>query len=74
MKGMIAIEGSLCKGCGYCMETCPKDVIALGGQFNENGFYAACILHADKCNGCALCAEICPEMAIEVWKETGEET
>ena len=67
MKGKIAINKELCKGCKYCVTSCPKGVIAIEKQFNKMGYFPAAPKHPDKCTGCAFCAQMCPELAIEVW-------
>ncbi|MCI4626828.1 MAG: ferredoxin family protein [Candidatus Magnetoovum sp. WYHC-5] len=71
MKGKIKIDSELCKGCGFCVITCPKGIIKLGTTFNNLGYLPAMVIDVDmeKCTGCMLCAEICPEIAIEVWQE-----
>jgi 2-oxoglutarate ferredoxin oxidoreductase subunit delta len=56
----ISIIKEFCKGCGICVEFCPKDVLALG-----NDFKVACV-NTDACNGDALCELRCPDFAIFV--------
>lgn len=69
MKGMIVIDKELCKGCTYCVDACPLDVITVEEKFNKKGFFPAAPAYPEKCTGCALCAQICPEVAIEVYRE-----
>ncbi|MCX5716823.1 MAG: ferredoxin family protein [Nitrospirae bacterium] len=69
MKGKIVIDKQMCKGCKYCVMSCPKGVIVIKEQFNERGYFTAHPEHMGKCTGCALCAQMCPELAIEVWAE-----
>jgi 2-oxoglutarate ferredoxin oxidoreductase subunit delta len=69
MKGMIKIDKELCKGCGYCVDTCPFGVIVIEEEFNTKGYFPASPGHPDKCTGCCMCAEICPEVAIEVYRD-----
>jgi len=52
MKGNIAINKELCKGCKYCVTACPKGVIIIEEQFNKMGYFPACPQHMDKCTGC----------------------
>ena len=68
MKGRIDIDRELCKGCKYCVVSCPKGVIQIDVEFNASGYFPATAGQVEKCTGCALCAEMCPEIAIEVWK------
>lgn len=49
-----------CKGCGLCIEVCPKKVLALGQNFNSLGYQAAELV-AEGCTGCAACYYACPE-------------
>jgi 2-oxoglutarate ferredoxin oxidoreductase subunit delta len=67
-SGKIEIHRELCKGCGYCIQACPKNVIAFDIKFNEQGFYPAITVNPGNCTGCAVCATVCPDIAIEVWK------
>lgn len=71
MKGKIAIDRELCKGCKYCVLSCPNGVIEMDGEFNRSGYFPARVEDMEKCNGCALCAQMCPEIAIVVWREEG---
>jgi len=69
-KGMIVIDKQSCKGCKYCIMTCPNGAIVMDKTFNSMGYFTAHFAHAEKCSGCAMCAEMCPDIAIEVWKDT----
>jgi 2-oxoglutarate ferredoxin oxidoreductase subunit delta len=68
MKGKIKINTELCKGCAFCVETCPFGVISIGERFNKSGFFSAVAMHVEKCTGCAMCARMCPDIAIEVYQ------
>jgi 2-oxoglutarate ferredoxin oxidoreductase subunit delta len=69
MPGKIEILRELCKGCGYCIISCPQKILIPGNDHNSMGFTPPLLSNPEKCTGCALCAEACPEVAIEVWKE-----
>jgi 2-oxoglutarate ferredoxin oxidoreductase subunit delta len=69
MKGAIVIDRDRCKGCAYCVSTCPLGLIAIDTELNRAGFLPARFIASDCCTGCALCAEMCPDVAIEVWRE-----
>lgn len=69
MKGMIIINKELCKGCTYCVDVCPLNVIVIEERFNKKGYFQASPEHPEKCTGCAICAQMCPEVAIEVYRE-----
>ncbi|VAX33258.1 hypothetical protein MNBD_NITROSPIRAE02-1700 [hydrothermal vent metagenome] len=70
MKGRVEIDRELCKGCNYCVITCPKGIIETDSGFNKAGYYPVRLTDPDKCTGCVLCAEVCPELAIMVWRES----
>jgi len=70
VKGRIEINKELCKGCGYCVEACPKSVIAISKNFNKMGYFIAEVVSPLNCIGCAACAEICPDIAITVWRSS----
>jgi 2-oxoglutarate ferredoxin oxidoreductase subunit delta len=69
MKGKVAIDSDLCKGCKYCVLSCPEEVLAINEQFNARGVFTAKAAHPEKCTGCSICAQMCPDIAIVVWKE-----
>lgn len=65
-KGDIHIARDRCKGCGFCVEYCPKDVLELSEEFNVKGYHPPHIKNEDDCLYCQLCETICPEFAIFV--------
>ena len=66
----ITIERNRCKGCGLCVETCPKKLLALDGEnLNEKGYSPAVMTDITKCIACAFCAKICPDCVITVEKD-----
>ncbi|MDA8242296.1 MAG: ferredoxin family protein [Nitrospiraceae bacterium] len=69
MKGKIKINTERCKGCTFCVETCPFGVISIRKRFNKSGFFPAVAVHIEKCTGCAMCARMCPDIAIEVYRD-----
>ena len=50
-----------CKGCGRCIDACPKHCIALGGEINPATGLVPVVLNLEVCNGCGLCWSACPE-------------
>ena len=53
-----------------CVLACPKHNLALGKDYNAQG-YAYVTFNSDgKCTGCAFCAELCPDMALRVYKRS----
>ncbi len=73
MKGRIVIDREMCKGCEYCMITCPLGIIMIEENFNKKGFMPAFCVDPEKCTGCSMCARMCPEIAIEVYRENNGE-
>jgi 2-oxoglutarate ferredoxin oxidoreductase subunit delta len=69
MKGYIKIDVKRCKGCRYCIGTCPSGVISVSNRFNKDGYFPACAEHLEKCTGCGMCATVCPDRAITVFSK-----
>jgi 2-oxoglutarate ferredoxin oxidoreductase subunit delta len=67
--GRIIVLRERCKGCGLCIQSCPKGLLSIEKDFNEQGFYPAYLISSKGCTGCALCAVSCPDVAIEVYKQ-----
>lgn len=63
-KAKIYIIGDLCKGCGFCIEFCPKKVLERSDQLNKKGAYPPRVADESKCALCGFCMAICPEFAI----------
>ena len=57
-SGYLCHVGSLCNGCGECLEYCPFDAISL-----DEGEQVA-VIDAVKCMGCGVCEDICPTGAM----------
>ena len=53
-----------CKGCGYCIEFCPKSVLDFSTRFNRKGYHPPSVGKPDECVNCHYCEIICPEFAI----------
>lgn len=65
----IRVDDKYCKGCGLCVEACPKHVIALDkNRMNSKGYHPAGLIDGGECIGCASCAAMCPDCAITVEK------
>ena len=58
------INSEYCKGCGICVEFCPKKVLELDDQGKVR------IARPDECIACKMCELRCPDMAIEVKVES----
>ena len=62
--GEIIVIDDRCKGCGFCVEYCPNDVLELSESFNTKGYHPPYVKNAEKCVNCGFCRMICPEFAI----------
>ena len=65
----IKIDQNLCKGCGYCIEVCPKQIFKDSVNLNKKGYKQPEIQTPNECINCKKCELICPEMAITLIKE-----
>ena len=55
-----------CKGCGLCVEFCPRDVLEISGDINELGIRVALPRPDAECTACKSCVAMCPDAAIEL--------
>ncbi|MCU0572270.1 MAG: 4Fe-4S binding protein [Syntrophobacteraceae bacterium] len=63
-RGIVHIIEDRCKGCGYCIEYCPKDVLVFSSRFNAKGYHPPEVSRPDDCVNCHYCEIICPDFAI----------
>ncbi len=63
-RGKVIVLEERCKGCGFCVEYCPKDVLVLSMRFNRKGYHPPEVVAAEECVNCHLCEMICPDFAI----------
>ena len=64
----LDITADRCKGCGLCVDVCPKHVLALDPVVvNPLGYHPVRLTDAKACTSCALCARICPDAIFTVW-------
>ncbi len=60
------IHKDVCKGCGRCIQACPKNVLKMSEEFNGSSYHYAEYI-GEGCIGCANCYYTCPEpLALEV--------
>jgi 2-oxoglutarate ferredoxin oxidoreductase subunit delta len=63
-EGELHILNERCKGCAFCVEYCPKDVLELSTEFNSKGYHPPIVKNGAICVHCQLCEMLCPEFAI----------
>ena len=57
---VIFVNDGWCKGCGICVEICPKNVLGLDGRDKP------VLLDDEHCTGCLRCELLCPDFAMVV--------
>lgn len=63
----LTINVDNCKGCGLCINVCPKNVLALSQtKINKKGHKPVEAVRENDCIGCAFCATMCPDCIIKV--------
>ena len=60
------IDSRRCKSCELCVASCPKKVLAIGKEINEQGYNHVIQAHPENCVKCNICGIVCPDMAIGV--------
>lgn len=60
------IDKDRCKGCGLCVEICPKDVLEISEEVNSKGYFPAYQARPEDCIFCAMCGVMCPDVAVTI--------
>lgn len=65
-RGRVYVIPSRCKECRFCVDFCPKDVLALSTETNAKGYRSPVVAPGkeDACIHCEFCSLVCPEYAI----------
>ncbi|RJP35037.1 MAG: 4Fe-4S dicluster domain-containing protein [Candidatus Omnitrophota bacterium] len=63
-KGFVTINQERCKGCGFCVEFCPTNVLQLSQEYNSHGYHYPIAQAPEKCSGCDQCGAYCPDFAV----------
>jgi 2-oxoglutarate ferredoxin oxidoreductase subunit delta len=65
-RGEVHLIKDECKGCGYCIEFCPKNVLEESDEINARGVHPPRVAHEEDCIMCGFCTAVCPDFAIYV--------
>jgi len=63
-RAEIHIIKDRCKGCGFCIELCPRDVLEFSEELNERGAHPPKVTDESRCALCSFCQAVCPDFAI----------
>ncbi|MEN6586173.1 MAG: 4Fe-4S dicluster domain-containing protein [Sulfuricella sp.] len=66
VQGKVHINNAWCKGCGFCVQFCPTNVLDVSPEFNAKGYHPPYVKNPDDCRYCMYCQMICPEFSIFV--------
>lgn len=66
VRGVVHVIESRCKGCAYCVEFCPRNVLAQSDRYNTKGYHPPDVAAPEACLACRLCEILCPEFAIGI--------
>ena len=64
--GIVRVIEERCKGCGFCVEFCPRHLLSMSERTNSKGYHPPEIIENEDCVNCGLCALLCPDFAIYV--------
>ncbi|MBR5011496.1 MAG: 4Fe-4S binding protein, partial [Clostridia bacterium] len=57
----VTFNTDWCKGCGLCVDACPKGCLAIvQDTINKKGYSPTVMTNEAACIGCAFCATMCP--------------
>ena len=65
-RGVIHFIAERCKGCGFCVEFCPQNVLFMSKKSNTKGYRLPEITVDSHCLNCGICMLLCPDFAIYV--------
>jgi 2-oxoglutarate ferredoxin oxidoreductase subunit delta len=72
-RGLVHLIPDRCKGCAFCVEFCPKEVLEVSDEFNSKGYHIPRVKPETDCVACLLCERICPDFAIFIERLDEEE-
>jgi 2-oxoglutarate ferredoxin oxidoreductase subunit delta len=72
-KAEIHIVKDQCKGCGFCIQYCPKKVLEESQEINARGVHPPKVVDESKCVICSFCTAVCPDFALFVIEKPRKE-
>jgi 2-oxoglutarate ferredoxin oxidoreductase subunit delta len=65
-RGQVYTIPERCKGCNFCIEFCPEEVLVESSNLNAKGYHYPVVAEGkeDACVNCGFCRLICPEFSI----------
>lgn len=65
-RGTVHVVRDRCKGCKFCVDLCPNDVLTLSTEMNVKGYNYAIVAPGKEaaCVNCGFCTLVCPDFAI----------
>ena len=67
-----SIDMERCKGCGLCVNVCPKNVLELSNEVNTRGYFPAYQARPQDCVYCTACCIMCTDVAITIVQTESE--
>ena len=72
-KYRVKVNEEYCKGCGYCIEFCPKKVFDRKPELNVKGVKLPVFARPHDCIDCGQCNLLCPDLAIQIEEVEADE-
>lgn len=63
--GKMILHQERCKGCYYCVTSCPKKALTVSSKQNAKG-YSYVEVDEEKCVACGTCFDVCPDFVYEI--------
>lgn len=74
IRGQVHVVLDRCKGCGFCIKYCPRQVLEESKELNQKGYHFPYAAKPEECAACGLCEMLCPDFAITVTEIEEKET